>query len=414
MMPRLRSWLAWSLSLAFASATTSLVRDAAACGGCFGPHGPGTQVTAHRMAFAASPTRTILWDQIQYSGAPSSFAWVLPIRDRVDVGVSTAAFLQALDDATRPVITAPPQPDCSPQRLCQVDHVGSGGVIATKIRGGVDVWSSNVVGPYETTQLSSTDATALQTWLTEHGYEIPPAMVPVIDAYVAEGFGFLAIKLVPNVGVDAMVPVRIAFDGSSVALPLRMIAAGVGAFVGIDLFVLGDGRWEVANFPNAEIPTADLVWDFEAKRSNFLVLERSAFVSAPTAWITETSDAIDLATTSASDDDAAELGLAFPGRDRLTATRLVSFLPSSALSSDLSLRASMGAAIPATREAPGATNACPAATYDNCHPVTQMCGASGSSTADAPPVPLALSLACLAFVARRRRLTSARAASRRG
>jgi hypothetical protein len=402
----------FAIAFGFVAAATIGARDAHACGGCFGPHGPGTQVTAHRMAFAASPTRTILWDQIQYSGAPSSFAWVLPIRDRVDVGVSTSAFLQALDDATRPVITPPPQPDCSPQRFCEVDHAGSGGVIATKM--GSDVWTRNVVGPYETTQLSSTDATALRTWLSDHGYEIPPTMIPVIDAYVAEGFGFLAIKLVPNVGVEAMVPVRIAFDGSSVELPLRMIAAGIGAFVGIDLFVLGDGRWEVANFPNVEIPTADLVWDFEAKRSNFLALERGAFDSTPTAWITETSDAIDLATTSASDDDAAELGLAFPGRDRLTATRLVSFLPSSALSSDLSLQASMGAVIPATREAPGASNACPEATYDNCHPVTQMCGASGSSTADAPTVPLSLSLACLAFVVRRRRLTSAPAASTRG
>ena len=58
---------------AIAIAALSVVvheRDSRACGGCFVPPGPNTQVTAHRMAFAVSPRRTILWDQIQYAGEP--------------------------------------------------------------------------------------------------------------------------------------------------------------------------------------------------------------------------------------------------------------------------------------------------------------------------------------------------------
>jgi len=39
-----------------------------------------TVVTAHRMAFAFSKTRTVLWDQIQYAGSPQDFSWVLPVR----------------------------------------------------------------------------------------------------------------------------------------------------------------------------------------------------------------------------------------------------------------------------------------------------------------------------------------------
>src|SRR5438094_838060 len=84
------------------AATVSITPRGEACGGCFTPAGPSTQVSAHRMAFAVTPTRTILWDQIVYAGAPSSFGWVLPIRGAVEVGVSTDEFFQRLESKTQP------------------------------------------------------------------------------------------------------------------------------------------------------------------------------------------------------------------------------------------------------------------------------------------------------------------------
>src|SRR5262245_30609704 len=76
--------------------------DARACGGCF--HMPSqtesTVVTGHRMAFAVSPARTILWDQIEYSGSPSSFAWVLPVKAGAELQLSTDAWFEALEAAT--------------------------------------------------------------------------------------------------------------------------------------------------------------------------------------------------------------------------------------------------------------------------------------------------------------------------
>jgi len=71
----------------------SLLRldDAAACGGCFQPPVPPTQVasdiTDERMLLSVSTTQTTLYDQIEYSGSPSSFAWVLPIHGTVTVGL---------------------------------------------------------------------------------------------------------------------------------------------------------------------------------------------------------------------------------------------------------------------------------------------------------------------------------------
>src|SRR5690349_11756757 len=184
-------WIVNLAALGVCAAAASITPSAHACGGCFVPPGPSTQVSAHRMAFTASPTRTILWDQIQYQGAPASFGWVLPIRAQVDVGVSSDELFQRLESTTQPNITAPPKPDVHLCKSCGGDQAGGLSASAPNEDGadaGVDVWSSKVVGPYEATQLSATDGNALRGWLSDHGYTLPDAIAPVVDQYVTEGF----------------------------------------------------------------------------------------------------------------------------------------------------------------------------------------------------------------------------------
>jgi hypothetical protein len=74
---------AFALALSLAPA-----RDAAACGGCFHVPGESTQVASHRMVISISQTQSTLWDQIQYSGSPSTFAWVLPVKGQITIGLS--------------------------------------------------------------------------------------------------------------------------------------------------------------------------------------------------------------------------------------------------------------------------------------------------------------------------------------
>ena len=91
-------------------------------------------------------------------------------------------------------------------------------------------------------QLASTNPTALNDWLSANGYVVPAGFQPTIAAYVSEGFDFLALKLAPGQGVSAMRPVRVTTPGAGVQLPLRMVAAGTGATVGVTLWVVSDGR----------------------------------------------------------------------------------------------------------------------------------------------------------------------------
>ncbi len=98
-----------------AAALLAYEHDAHACGGCFHPPPTPTEVetvvTGHRMVFSTSPLQSVLWDQIQYSGNPSDFAWVLPVTPGAMIQLSQDAWMASLDAATAPVVTGP-TPNC--------------------------------------------------------------------------------------------------------------------------------------------------------------------------------------------------------------------------------------------------------------------------------------------------------------
>src|SRR5215472_7752195 len=238
--------------------------DARACGGCF--HAPtpptqsGTVVTDHRMIFTISPQATTLYDEIKYTGSPADFAWVLPIHGQVTVGLSSDAVFSALEQATQTTIVAP-RLSC-PSTFCSCGGADASSADATAAKtstdAGVTVLSQQTIGPYATVQLKSTDPNALNAWLATNGFDIPTDVQPVIAAYVNEGFDFLALKLEPGQGVQAMRPVRVTTPGAGLSLPLRMIAAGTGSTVGITLWVVADGRYEPKNFALFTISPSEL------------------------------------------------------------------------------------------------------------------------------------------------------------
>lgn len=374
------SFILVSAAAVFLSATFA-AREANACGGCFNvsQSKSPTQVTSHRMALSLSTQQTTLWDQIEYVGEPEEFAWVLPIKGQVTIGLSSDLLFSQLEALTAVRVI-------SPTVYCQSPSSGSGGgwdpcnsgstkASATSGGGGfsteeeeggpVEVLAQEVVGPYETVQLSSDDPLALRAWLDSHGYEIPADIEPVIDAYVGEDFDFLALRLVPGAAVDSMRPIRITSPGASAALPLRMVAAGTGASTAISLFVVGEGRYQPANMNWGRINPADVIWDFDAKRSNYSELREAFFASYSTgAWLKEAAFpigpwAVDPVIETAQTNPAAsgygtatgkgaeaealeDVGALFAGMDKasISLTRLNAELTREGLAADLTLAGS--------------------------------------------------------------------------
>lgn len=278
---------------------------AEACGGCF--HEPpvnvqstaaDTVVTGHRMVFAVSPNRTVLWDQIKFSGSPNEFGWVLPVSPGATIEESNDAWFEALEAFTATQVE-------SPNVTCTYPNSGSFGFGSGSGRGcgcgasedsaasalaAGDAGSSTIaqqpppvtvvhegtVGPYETVTLSSKDGSALRNWLAQHGYVVPPEIDPVIDSYVAEGADFIALRLIPGKGINQMKPVRVVTPSGSPILPLRMVAAGTGDFVDIVLYIVGEGRYGLDDLKEAFVDWQSLTFDFTTNDSNYSKIRQQA------------------------------------------------------------------------------------------------------------------------------------------
>ncbi len=288
-----------AVSAAAFAAVVTVGRPASACGGCFQPPPEPSQtfsdITDEKMLLSVSPTQSTLFDEIEYAGSPSSFAWVLPIHGTVAVGLSADVLFSSIDTLTATQINPPPSscpaPNCSPGGGC--GSSASGNVAFSSASGGgtnVQVLKQSTVGPYDTVQLHSTNAGALASWLTQNGFDIPTAVQPILDAYVSGGFDFLAMKLSPGQGVQAMRPVRVTTQGAGLSLPLRMASVGTGAITGITIWIVADGRYEPQNFQSFYIPTSQLVWDWSTGSSNYTSLRAAQEAShRNAAWELESS-----------------------------------------------------------------------------------------------------------------------------
>ncbi|MFO0668790.1 MAG: DUF2330 domain-containing protein [Polyangiaceae bacterium] len=282
-------------------------RDARACGGCFhaATDTSTSFVSDHRMVVSISKEQTVLWDQVRFTGAPSEFAWVLPVRDGARVELARDEWIQLLDTATQPSVKGPDIAcangasggsvggGCSSTMSMSApssasSDFGSADGGAYRSGAGVDVVSQSVVGPYDAVIVRSSKGEAVHLWLRLNGFSVPDAIEPILSTYSSAGFDFLALKLRPQTGTSAMQPVRVVMPGAGSTLPLRMVAAGAGAKVGLTLFVISEGRYAPKNFPEAILDLSSLAWDPKASRSNYRDLVAQAYAATGgRGWMTE-------------------------------------------------------------------------------------------------------------------------------
>jgi Uncharacterized protein conserved in bacteria (DUF2330) len=128
-----------AVSAAAFAAVVTLDGSASACGGCFQPPPPPSQtvsdITDEKMLLSVSPTQSTLYDEIEYAGSPSSFAWVLPIHGTVAVGLSADVLFSSIDTLTATQINPPPSscpaPQCSSGGGCGSSANGAAPVLRT-------------------------------------------------------------------------------------------------------------------------------------------------------------------------------------------------------------------------------------------------------------------------------------------
>ena len=430
----------WGMGLLALAGLTSMAvpAPARACGGCLTPPNPTgvpTPVTAHRMAVALSPRDTTLWDQIEYAGRPEDFVWVLPIAGTSTVELADNAFFEALTQTTQITMVAPAPPRTSCSEPC--GGVGPSGLASGDARsafeeGGmsVDVHFQGVVGPYETATLGSEDPEALVTWMRDHGYQVPDAILPTIRFYVARGLNFVVLRLRPNGNDQRMQPVRVTVPGLSTTFPLRMVSAGIQDHVALELFVFAESRIEAANFGNAEVDRTQVSFDWASNAFDYETAFSDALFAgegAGTNWVSEFAgnsdpsiagyrsvDPVSGEEHSAADDYA----VVARAIDAPYLTRLRTDLQASELDRDLELRmsdgADIGTRIDVTRELNRAPDvSCPTYCETSNGSATGgasmrgtgrlRCSVEGGAGLPSAPLPLGLGLVGLLALRLRRR-----------
>jgi len=223
------------------------------------------------------------------------------------------------------------------------------------------------------------------------------------------------MRLAPGQGVQAMRPVSVTSPGAGLSLPLRMVAAGTGATVGITLWVVATGRYEPMNFPTFTIAGTDLTWDWSVNSSDYTTVRASKEAALDNAaWQIESSltlapiqiEDVVLSDPASADylpvpapgqqdagaDDGGtaatpetaesvrqqDLATCFPGGDatEIRVTRMRTDLSRAALANDLTLQASVDQSVMSNfYQVTNSVNAppCPAFDASNC-----MCDASAS------------------------------------
>jgi hypothetical protein len=285
----------WVLTGMSCCAVLGAPAQALACGGGFAegpptvPAGVETSfVAGHRMAFAVSDERTVLWSQLEVRSAPTGFSWVLPVRPGAFIEASRDAWFAALEAATATRVRSP-NLECaggSDESIgCGCMSGSVGGDVKGDSDGGaennqVSVISASTFGPYETVTLASTDGDALTAWLIAHGYSVPEDIAPIISAYVSEGFDFIALRLKPGAQTAQVTPVRVVTPGRDTTLPLRLVAAGTGSSVPMTLYVIGEGRFRLGDLQEASLDLDELSWDFLTFQSNYRDVRRAALATA--------------------------------------------------------------------------------------------------------------------------------------
>ena len=275
----------WFLLVAVAVGLSGPSR-ALACGGCFAPPSTVSEVVGHRMVFAVSEGRTVLWDQFEYFGSPEEFSWVLPIRPGAYVEEAEQAWFDALDAATETSVSAPPLNCGGGGGGLESGGCACGSTTAEASAAGaesgfeappsVQVIDRRTVGPYEVVTLRSEAGDELFRWFDDNGYFVPEDIAPIVDAYVSEGADFIAVKLRPGQGVQQMTPVRVITPGGEGILPLRMVAAGVRDQVDIVLYVIGERRYQMPDLVEVFVQSSELEWDFQRNDSNYLRVRQAA------------------------------------------------------------------------------------------------------------------------------------------
>jgi hypothetical protein len=293
-MMKMASLRLYSLLGGFGLASLALLAnptDAQACGGTFcdaqvpGPQQMQVDQTGENIMFVIDGNRVEAHIQIQYTGDPERFGWVIPVTNVPEVGVGSQALFDNLLAATVPSLTLTTQQEtcdggvgASAELGCAMADAsenlgGSGGSTGFGSDGGdegtgggdgddggPDIIDRGFAGAFQYDVLQGGTIEGVTQWLEDAGYVQDDDAPPILENYLDDDFLFVAIKLRSGVGVEEIHPITIAYDGMEPCVPIRLTAIAAVPDMAIRAFFLGESRVAPKNYDHVTINQAKLDW----------------------------------------------------------------------------------------------------------------------------------------------------------
>jgi hypothetical protein len=273
---------------ALAALIAAAPRPASACGGTFCDGTPGPQVmsvdqSGESIAFVMEDGWVEAHVQIEYRGDPAQFAWIVPVLAEPEVSVGSQAMFDRLLAATVPTFTVDTrfEGDCSSDRSSRgcvsydaAPASGDDGFIdQDEPPGEPNVLAQDLVGAYEYTVLQGGTVDGIGQWLDDNGYARDDEAPKILQAYLDEGFLFVAFKLRAGTGLDQIHPVVLRYQGDEPCIPLRLTRVAAIEDMKVRAFFLGDTRVVPTNYRHVELNPLRIDWSSLGANYDDLVSE---------------------------------------------------------------------------------------------------------------------------------------------
>ena len=278
-------------------------QPAAACG-CFAPPDPAVPIiqAGERILFAHKDGQVTAHIQIQYSGKPGDFGWLLPLpsvptdktgKPGIDVGVDEL-FSQLLGTTQPKYRLRRVYEMCgsgidrsanSPLAAFDAGASGAENAPAPKDSGPLVV--QNTVGPYDYAILKADNKDAMFNWLTTNRYFVPSGTEGAVGPYIRPGAFFLALKLRSGLAAGDLQPVVLRYQSDLPMIPIILTSVAATPNMGIQVWMLGSGRAIPRNYYHTVVNDAQVNWFTAGQNYNDVIIKAVGEAEGKHAFVTE-------------------------------------------------------------------------------------------------------------------------------
>jgi hypothetical protein len=265
-----------SLSLALLLIALALPGSARAfCGFYVGKAGAELYNHASQVVLVRDGQRTVVTMSNDFQGTMKDFALVVPVPSvlhKEQVHVGDRSLVQRIDSYSSPrLVEYFDSNPCERRYEMEEDRAMPVGAMSAPIppptpapRPKVTVEAQYTVGEYDIVILSAEESDALEQWLTQNGYQIPPRAAQALEPYVKSNMKFFVAKVnlkeQQATGFNYLRPIQIAYESEKFMLPIRLGMANSQGEQDLLIYTLTKkGRVESTNYKTEKIPSGETI-----------------------------------------------------------------------------------------------------------------------------------------------------------